>query len=156
MFTLTHSSFTRIHSCYTRVNSSSPVFCLCSPLFTGVLLVFTCVYFYSLVFYSCSTRVLLVFYSCSPKFTLLLLMLIGVLVVFIDVQWCSFVFPFMWCFRLQFWPEYLGTIEKLHLFIPNHYKNYCPPLPLSPFTPLNVEKIGMQHIWQLCEHTLQH
>ena len=30
---------------------------------------------------------------------------------------------------LQFWPKYLGTIEKLHDFISNDHKNYCPPSP---------------------------
>ena len=27
----------------------------------------------------------------------------------------------------QFWPKYLGTIEKLLDFIPNHHKYYFPP-----------------------------
>ena len=40
---------------------------------------------------------------------------------------------------LQFWPKYVRTIEKLHVCIPNHHKNYYPPLPFS------VEKISRQH-----------
>ena len=54
-------------------------------------------------------------------------------------------------FWAGFCPKYLGTIEKLHVFIPDHHKNYYPPSP-----PLSVKKISRQHIWQPCEHTLQH
>ena len=61
----------------------------------------------------------------------------------------SILFIFFLKFR-QFWPKYLGTIEKLHDIIPNHHMNYYPPFP-----PINVEKICRQHIWQLCKHTLQ-
>ena len=45
----------------------------------------------------------------------------------------------MLSYEQQFWPKYLGTIEKLHDFILNHHNNYYPPFP--PLPPINVEKL---------------
>ena len=73
--------FTRIHSCSTSVHSSTRVDSYSLVLYscsTRVLLVFTLIH-------SCSTRVhlyLLVFYSCSLLFTCVLLM-------FTLAYWCS-------------------------------------------------------------------
>ena len=104
-----YSSLTHIHSytSLTRIHSSSLVLYSCSTcvhLFTRVLLIFTRVPSSSLVFCSCSTHALLVFYLYSLLFTLIHSYSTRVhpnSLVFIGVHWCSFVFPFVWCFRLD-------------------------------------------------------
>ena len=116
LFTHVLFVFTLTHSCSTR-----------SSFLTHVLLVFTLIH-------SCSARdhpYTLVFHSCSLVFIGVLLVFIGVLLVFIGVHWCStyvhwcslvftgvrtFVFPFVWCFRLD--PLIVNFIISITVHLP--------------------------------------